>query len=133
MSPPAAPFPPLPGSTTGRRQAARVRLEIPARLTLLGGQCKCWLQDLSQTGARLTGDDLSARRGESAVLEACGHEAFGTVVWTGRATLALQFEELLAMPAIVEIRNFSDGYRAYELAQTRRMAREFVQGRRQVL
>ncbi|WP_226017116.1 PilZ domain-containing protein [Novosphingobium sp. FKTRR1] len=114
----------------GRRKAARVRLGIPVTLILLDGHHKCWLLDLSQSGAGILATGISARLGESAVLEACGHEAFGIVVRRHADLVALEFEELLPMPAIVEIRNFSDSYRAYEQAQQRRHAREFVQGRK---
>eukprot|EP01042_Synura_sphagnicola_P032637 gene32637-41971_t len=38
----------------GRRQAARVRLALPAKVILVTGHQPCQLDDLSQTGAKIT-------------------------------------------------------------------------------
>lgn len=124
--------PPAPaGQHIGRRGAARVRLGIPSTLILLDGNYQCVLQDLSQTGARLSVNGYTGRAGQSGVLEMCGHEAFGTVVWARMGMLALHFDEMLAMPTIVKIRHFSESYASYKADENRRIAREFVQGRQQ--
>lgn len=114
---------------TGRRATPRVRLFIPATVLLLHGKEKCLLDDLSQAGARVTLASKLPALGAGVVLEAAGLDVFGTVVWSHGARFGIEFEEPLALHDVVNVRHFADAYAIHELAQARRHARQFVQGR----
>lgn len=113
----------------GRRQAARVRLGIPATVILLGGTYACRLDDLSQTGARVAMTAPLPAPGADAVLTVNRMEMFGTVRWARSQRFGIQFDERLPLERVVAIRHFSDDYAAWAEEQQRRAAREYVQGR----
>ena len=73
----------------GRRRDARLRLGVPAQLITLHGQYSASLCDLSQSGAhvRAKGDLF---RGEDAVLQWLGFEAFGKLVWAANGEGGLE-------------------------------------------
>jgi hypothetical protein len=114
---------------TGRRAASRVRLFIPAKVMLLQGLEKCTLDDLSQTGARITLPDHMPRTGSGALLMIEKFEFFGTVIWVSGKRFGLEFEEALPLPQVVMIRHFADDFAQHEQANSRSNARSFVQGR----
>jgi hypothetical protein len=118
------------GQSPGRRQAARVRLALPAKVILITGHEPCQLDDLSQTGACVTVAGTPPPIGDDAVLMVNGLEAFGTVVWRRETSFGLCFEEPVAMDEVVRLRGFHDHYRTLEQQQQRNRARDFVQGRR---
>lgn len=113
---------------TGRRAMPRVRLYIPAQVLLLQGLEKCLLDDLSQSGARVTMAGRVPMPGAGVVLKAKGLDVFGTVVWSQGARFGIAFEEPLPLHDVVNVRHFADGFQQYETAQHRRNARNFVQG-----
>lgn len=130
-----APF--VPGGPSrapaGRRRAARVRLDLGARVMLVTGHRHCRIDDLSQSGACLVLDGPAPPVSEGAVLEIDGTEAFGIVVWRRGNSFGLAFEEPLAMDRVVALRQLNDHQEAINRDRRRRMARDFVQGRRGVL
>lgn len=122
----------FPGQTraAGRRQAPRVRLSLPGRVMLVTGYEPCRLEDLSQTGACLTLGSMAPQVGDSVLVEVCGVEAFGTVVWRNGHEFGMVFETPLTRDAVVHLRNRHDHFEELESERRRRQARDFVQGRR---
>ena len=114
----------------GRRQAARVRLALPAKVILVTGHQPCQLDDLSQTGAKITVDQIPPPLGDDAVLMVNGVEAFGTVIWRRGNSFGLCFEDAMPMADVVRLRGFNDHQQALEQQNRLRHAREFVQGRK---
>lgn len=114
---------------TGRRTASRVRLCIPATVLLLNGLENCLLDDLSQSGARVTIASKPPSVGAGVVLRTNELEAFGTVVWSQGARFGFEFEEPLQLHEVVNVRHYADTYAEQMAAQVRRNARNFVQGR----
>ncbi|MBX9662248.1 PilZ domain-containing protein [Novosphingobium sp.] len=113
---------------TGRRAAPRVRLCIPARVLLLHGQENCLLDDLSQSGARVTIAAKLPMPGAGVVLTAQGLDVFGNVVWSQGVRFGILFEEPLPLHDVVNLRHFADAHADHERALLRRNARNFVQG-----
>lgn len=124
----AMPVPPR-SRITGRRISARVRLFVPAQVMLLQGQEKCRLDDLSQSGARITLSGRMPRIGAGVVLQIKGLDAFGTVIWVKEQRFGLQFDETVPLPEVVTIRHYADNYAEQETQASQRNARNFVQGR----
>ena len=113
---------------TGRRTKARVRLCIPAQVLLIQGLEKCMLDDLSQSGARVTMAAKLPPPGAGVILRAKGLEVFGNVVWSQGARFGILFEGRLPLRDVVSLRNFADAYVDHERAIQLRNARNFVQG-----
>ena len=122
-------LPVFPGTRlTGRRAMPRLRLYMPAKVQMLHGIENCLLDDLSQTGARVT---LAARlpaTGVGVVLKAKGLDVFGSVVWSHGSRFGIVFEEPLPLHDVVNVRHIADAFAENEAAQMRRNARNFVQG-----
>lgn len=129
MSPmPSQPIVPKP-RITGRRATPRVRLYIPATVLLLQGKENCLLDDLSQTGARVTLAGRLPGVGAGLVLTTTGLDVFGSVVWAHGSRFGMRFEEPLPLHDVVSMRHYADAHADYEQALLRRNARTFVQGR----
>ena len=129
MSAPTA-LPLFPGARlTGRRSLPRLRLGIPAQMLLLKGLERCLLDDLSQSGARVTLAGLLPSVGAGVVLTAQGLDVFGTVIWARDGRVGIAFEEPLPLHNVVNLRHFADSYAEHEAEQARRNACMFVQGR----
>lgn len=114
---------------TGRRTKPRVRLHIPAHVILLQGLVNCQLDDLSQTGARVT---IAARLpgiGAGVVLQTNRLDVFGTVVWSQGACFGIAFEEPLPLHEVVNERHFADANAGPEAALYRRSGRPGLRGR----
>lgn len=118
------------GQTPGRRQAARVRLALPGKVVLLTGYEHCLLNDLSQTGARVTVGEIAPAVGNSAILMVDGVEAFGAVVWRSGGQFGLSFDQPMPKADVIRLRTLHDYYESLEQQGLRRRARDFVQGRR---
>ncbi len=115
--------------TIGRRRQARLRVRLEARLISLDGIARGVMADLSRSGARIAGSGLSLRPGNEAVLQWCGREAFGMVVWAARGEFGLAFHEPLADLDLAEIRRLNDAQGdVSSQADARSAARAFVQG-----
>lgn len=106
----------------------RVRLGIPAKVQLLHGLENCLLDDLSQTGARVTLAGSLPRPGAGVVVKAAGLDVFGNVVWSHGARFGIVFEEPLPLHDVVNVRHIADSFGEHEASQMRRNARLFVQG-----
>jgi len=112
----------------GRRAASRVRLRIPATIILLSGKYACQLDDLSQTGARLTIDPPPPPHA-SGVLVINGLEAFGEVVWSSMGRAGMAFDEPMPLEQVIAVRHYADSFAEHEQNARERMVREFVMGR----
>ena len=112
-----------------RRSDPRVRLDVPAKLQLLGGLKLCRLVNLSRRGARVLLAERAPAVGASGILKICGIDAFAEVIWSRELACGLLFDELLPLEKVVTVRHFSD--QQVELMETQRrvMVRNFVQGR----
>ena len=109
-----------------RRQHARLRLGIPARLESLDGQQPVRLIDLSQSGAQVVvsrPDEM--RRG---VLCWCDFEAFGIIAWRDGDHLGIEFEELVPMDQLFETRQRAPDVVRAETVSDYTAARDFVAG-----
>ncbi len=107
----------------------RVRLYIPAKVLLLQGHTNCLLDDLSQTGARVTIAAKLPMPGAGVVLTTQGLDVFGSVVWSQGACFGIVFEEPLPLHDVVGVRHLADARGDHDRAQTRRQERGFPQGR----
>ena len=109
-----------------RRQHARLRVGIAARLETLEGQQAVRLVDLSQSGAQVVlSQQVPFRRGVLCWLD---FEAFGAVAWQDGENMGLEFEELVPMDQLFETRQ-----RAPEVVRAQALgdygaARDFVAG-----
>lgn len=99
---------------TGRRTASRVRLYVPAEVILLSGLKACWLEDISQYGARVTLTTPLPRPGAGIVLQVDSLDVFGTVVWAEGQRVGLVFDEVVPFPQVVMIRQFGDAYAEHQ-------------------
>lgn len=117
------------GPSTGRRGESRLRLGVEAQVVLITGSPRVVVENLSRTGARIAMDH-PPQPGESCVLQVCGIEAFGDVVWSRGQRFGIRFDERLPQDAVVAVRRFADDRSTIENAQRQRMARDFVSGSR---
>lgn len=108
-----------------------MRLRIPATIILLSGRYACRLDDLSQSGARITIEAVPPPRA-SGVLVVNGFEAFGEVVWSSTGRAGLAFDEPMPLDQVIAIRHFADSYADHEQKARERMVRDFVQGRQRL-
>jgi len=118
------------GRPAGRRQVPRLRLALPGKVILITGHERCQLDDLSQTGGCITLAGAAPPIGGDAVLVVQGIEAFGSVVWRGGSRFGLVFDQRLAKDDVIRLRAIHDHFQTLEQEQSRRRARDFVQGRR---
>lgn len=105
-----------------------MRLRIPATIILLSGKYACRLDDLSQTGARITMDSPPPP-GASGVLAVKEFEAFGEVIWRSANRIGIAFDEPAPLDQVVAVRHFADSFAEHEQTARERMVRDFVLGR----
>lgn len=122
-------FPPPTSLTKGKRAASRVRLHLPARVDLLTGTQKCFLEDLSVTGAAIIPQNKLPRTGDSVVLICNPVDAFGVVVWVRHGRFGVMFDEPLPLDQVVALRHFADDFADAEKQRLIEQARDWVQGR----
>lgn len=125
-----APRPDSGAPLTGRRKTSRLRLGLPATVILISGQMRCRVDDLSQTGARITVAGDVPRVGADAVLIIEGMEAFGTVRWAHDRRFGLEFDEALPLQQVIAMRDLIDLYAERERELQRCHARDHVLGNR---
>jgi len=94
-------------SPTGRRIAARARVQLPAVLETLSGTSRATLRNLSCTGALVEVSPL-LNVGSDVVLNCGSVEAFGTVVWARMRWCGIAFDEPLNQATVVSLRVDSD-------------------------
>ena len=78
----------------GRRAAVRQTVSMPASMFSLEHSRVVIVEDISTTGAKLTGADLP-RLGEDVWIKAGPVDAFGTVVWADDYMCGVTFEQPL--------------------------------------
>ena len=120
-----------PGNKVGRRNAARLRLSVPAQLVSRYDTRRCILLDLSRTGAQVWIDEpLSA--GEALFLKIAGIEAFGTV--TRRiarergASHGIVFDDPISDDEVLKVRAHAEVVEIEERRALRKEARTWVRG-----
>ena len=112
---------------TGRRDVARLRLYLPGRIKTLGGEYPCFVEDISQTGARIIMMD-AYRIGHSGILR-CGElDVFFDRLWTAESRAGLAFDELIAPETLYELRRIHDNFDNIQREEIRRMAHDWVNG-----
>ena len=117
---------PVAGAPAHRRQHARLRLGMPARLETLDGNQPVRLIDLSQSGAQVV---LEQRRElRRAVLCWLDFEAFGFVAWRDEDHVGIEFEELVPMEQLFETRQRAPDVVRAETIGDYGAGRDFVAG-----
>ena len=79
----------------GRRAAERQTVSMPASMFSLEHSRVVIVEDISTTGAKLTGDELP-KLGEDVWIKAGPVDAFGTVVWADEFVCGVTFEQPLS-------------------------------------
>jgi len=103
-----------------RRQHARLRLGIPARLETLGERHKVRLVDLSHGGAQIEMERQAPVK--EGVLSWMRFDTFGIAAWQDGESVGLEFDRPLSRECLVATRD-----KAPEIF--REAARDFVEGK----
>ncbi len=114
-------------SGPNRRQAERLRVLMPAALTLLDGVFDCALEDISQTGARFIAD-APMEEGQQGILHCQPLEMLFRVVWTDGKTAGVQFDEEASLGVIRALRWHNDRFRAQHDAELKELVRDWASG-----
>ncbi|MDE2595735.1 MAG: PilZ domain-containing protein [Sphingomonadales bacterium] len=129
----AAPYPSLPTQTPlGRRLCSRVRLRLPAEFISLDGNHRCWLENLSTSGARLLIRDAPGN-GAAGYLMFAGHEAFSRVVWHAWQSCGIAFDEMLPLETVIAMRHLAESFPEMERRRHDQSIRDWVQGRGRIV
>ncbi len=93
----------------GHRSAARVAAPLPVIVRTLTSRRCAALFDISETGARLSGEDLPGE-GEEVDLTIDTVKAFGTVAWSTGDECGIRFEERITLFDVARLqRNVGSG------------------------
>jgi hypothetical protein len=115
-------------ATTGsRRNDARARLKLPARLVLLYGSCSCTVADISRKGACVI-TDYSLKVGDHGVLQRHGLDHFFSVQWVRDDRIGLNFDEVVPKDTILRLRQLAENFERDQKEQLREFGREWVAG-----
>lgn len=115
-------------ATTGsRRNDARARLKLPARLVLLYGGCTCTVADISRKGACVI-TDYALKVGDHGVLQRHGLDHFFTVHWVRDDRCGLSFDEIVPKETIIRLRQLAENLERETRDQLREFSREWVEG-----
>ncbi|KUO55300.1 MAG: hypothetical protein APF82_05105 [Sphingomonadales bacterium BRH_c42] len=112
---------------TGRRDAARLRLYLPARLILVDGVVPCIVEDISQTGAKLLIQNARPI-GQSGILQCPPLDIFFDRVWAEGVRVGVAFEEPVAPETLHALRQLHDNHGALSKQELRRTAQDWVRG-----
>ena len=112
---------------TGKRDFARARLNLPARLVTFSGTSDCVLIDLSRSGAKF-GASESPRIGSMVVIEGLPIELFGTVKWSAPGLFGFELETPLSLERVVALRHYADEEAARQEEAQLAYARDWVRG-----
>ncbi|MCP5397308.1 MAG: PilZ domain-containing protein [Sphingomonadaceae bacterium] len=123
----SAPRPP-PEAPPHRRAAARLRVCIPGKLILLGGEYDCALEDVSLTGARVV-SDAPMTKDQQGILQCTPLEVLFTTRWVHGKAAGLEFEEEVGLGTIRMLRWHNDRYRETHDAELRDMMQDWVAGK----
>ncbi|MBB4860774.1 hypothetical protein HNO88_004119 [Novosphingobium chloroacetimidivorans] len=112
----------------GRRESARLRVRLAARLVSRSGTQHVILTDLSTYGAQvIAGKPL--RVGDEVMLLWSGFEAFGDVAWSAARHYGIRLADPLGQVVLVGTRQLDATERLpAERELTRRSAQSFVKG-----
>lgn len=111
----------------GRRDDARVRVRLVARLVTLTGVLAVRLNNLSTGGASVTAD-TPLKRGSDAILQWREVEAFARVTWVEGCRCGLRFDEPIGRDAVLLARSLSDNSVSVAKAEHLAVARDFAKG-----
>jgi hypothetical protein len=114
-------------ATTSRRNDARARLKLPARLVLLYGSCSCTVADISRKGACVV-TDYSLKVGDHGVLQRHGLDHFFMVHWVRDDRCGLSFDEVVPKETILRLRQLAENLESDAKEQLREFGREWVEG-----
>jgi hypothetical protein len=111
--------------TTGRREVSRAGLYVPASFRQLEGKFDCLLEDISQTGAKITLPHAAKQRSSGIIT--CGPlDAFCTVIWSAQNKCGLRFDELVPLETVLELRSYAETYPARDRHNFERAAEEWL-------
>ena len=117
--------------TTGRRQVARLRLSIPAKLISIYDTRRCILIDISCGGAQI-GLEEPLPLDDGVYLRIAGIEPFGIVV---RSTIGpnggvngIAFDPKLSDEDVLGLRTYSEAFQVFERRALLAEARKWVMG-----
>lgn len=112
----------------GRRESARLRVRLAARLVGRSGTQHVVLTDLSTKGAQVMISE-PLRVGDEVMLLWSGFEAFGDVVWSGPRHCGIRLADPLPHAVLVGTRQLEATERLpVDRELTRRSAQSFVKG-----
>ncbi len=114
-------------SAVGRRNAARLRLSLPARFQSIEDTHKAILLNISRTGA-LIAILKAVREGEGGILECGPLKVFAIVARSDYSINALEFEEPLSEQEVLDIRRYYEDFEERERRQLIDTARKWVNG-----
>ena len=110
-----------------RRTSSRLRLNLPAHLTLIGRSSACLIENISHTGAQLV-VDTAPLRGEEGQLRCEDVKAFFRTVWGAGNLVGVEFDEAIPLHQILELHRINDAYSQDQQMEARRAARRWVAG-----
>jgi hypothetical protein len=115
----------------GRREDARARLDLAARLVSVSGVQQVRLNNLSRGGASVW-TPTPPKLGSDVIFQWQGIDAVCSVVWSAPDRCGLRFEEPVPDEAVLLARSLSDGRSARARSEAAESARKFVDGRLRV-
>ncbi len=78
----------------GKRNGNRLRLGVPAALVMTHRTCRCVIEDVSTTGARIQVEEPLGQ-GRMAMLNFHELRLYGTVIWCREGKCGIRFERTL--------------------------------------
>lgn len=112
---------------TGRRENARLRLRLPARLTLLDRAAACLIVDISRSGAQLQ-IDSPPKVGEFGRIECGKLDHFFDVIWCFGKHIGVAFDVPISQDMLLHLRGVHDSSPNPQLSDTKNLARRWVNG-----
>lgn len=94
------------------RGLGRARLDIEAKLSLIDGESRCKLIDLSLDGAKIA-TDRELYCGEAAILKIDGLEAFGSIIWASEGFAGLQFDERASKERLLYLQSVAKNHEKF--------------------
>lgn len=110
-----------------RRSAARLRLHLPARMTLIRGSHDCLIENISATGAQMLTENPPSQ-GDLGQLRCEFVDAFFEVIWRAGNLVGVEFDENLTEQDVLALRQLNDSYSEIQKMEIRRTARRWVNG-----